>query len=424
MLAGQSSKANRLPEVNGGVEFTAEPLCQVRFQGAEKSVRPREPRSPRHKKHFHCQIDKIMKTTIESLTKPSLISNIPMSKHRHSIHVTVTVIGSGVIGITAAIELAQAGFDVKVVSHLPLEKTTSYVAAAFWLPVLSGIDPRIPEMAQESLRTFNELAKIPGSGVHPIRLRVCYTGADGADLSWLEATPTRRLDNCELPPGCEFGYEANVFRMQMENYLPFLRLRASFLGVEFVEQTIDSFDDLSSDIIVNCSGIFARQLANDEKIEPIRGQVVLVDVPETLKKSEARTWDVLIVEGPNVLDYVVFRDGDVLLGGTADFGNGSLAVQPVQTEKIIERCIKLCPQLKKAKILLERVGLRPGRHMIRTEVEKKPNHPPIIHSYGHGGAGVTLSWGNALLVRTLAQQIAFGDSIKYSIANQVWPKAA
>ncbi|MGI8446066.1 MAG: FAD-dependent oxidoreductase, partial [Streptosporangiaceae bacterium] len=60
-------------------------------------------------------------------------------------------------------------------------------------------------------------------------------------------------------------------------------------------------------------------------------------------------------------------------------------------------------------ILEHRVGLRPARPQVRLEAEHAgggggaaPGRGPdggtgrlVIHNYGHGGAGVTLSWGCA-----------------------------
>jgi D-amino-acid oxidase len=40
------------------------------------------------------------------------------------------------------------------------------------------------------------------------------------------------------------------------------------------------------------------------------------------------------------------------------------------------------------------VGLRPARPAVRLEAEARPGGT-IVHNYGHGGAGVTLSWGCA-----------------------------
>lgn len=53
------------------------------------------------------------------------------------------------------------------------------------------------------------------------------------------------------------------------------------------------------------------------------------------------------------------------------------------------------------------VGLRPGRPSVRLEkealqLESRSAPLPVVHNYGHGGAGLTLAWGCAKDVVQLA----------------------
>ena len=58
-----------------------------------------------------------------------------------------------------------------------------------------------------------------------------------------------------------------------------------------------------------------------------------------------------------------------------------------------------------ARILRERVGLRPFRKTgVRLEREKLSDRRTVIHNYGHGGSGFTLSWGCAENVFRLYSQ--------------------
>jgi len=59
--------------------------------------------------------------------------------------------------------------------------------------------------------------------------------------------------------------------------------------------------------------------------------------------------------------------------------------------------------LDRSKIIGGTVGLRPSRSEVRLEVEDIGDRK-VVHNYGHGGAGVTLSWGCAEeVVRLVAQ---------------------
>jgi D-amino-acid oxidase len=63
------------------------------------------------------------------------------------------------------------------------------------------------------------------------------------------------------------------------------------------------------------------------------------------------------------------------------------------------------PEVRRLEILEHRVGLRPGRSSVRVEAERVAGGKVVAHNYGHGGAGVTLSWGCAEEVVALAQRL-------------------
>ena len=59
--------------------------------------------------------------------------------------------------------------------------------------------------------------------------------------------------------------------------------------------------------------------------------------------------------------------------------------------------------IDKPKVFAERVGLRPFRKSgVRLERDQLSDGRTVIHNYGHGGAGFTLSWGCAEEVCGLA----------------------
>jgi D-amino-acid oxidase len=139
---------------------------------------------------------------------------------------------------------------------------------------------------------------------------------------------------------------------------------------------------------VNCTGLGARLTAADPTVTPVRGQVLTVE--------QCGLTDWLVADrSPGELTYVVPRDKDVVVGGTSEPGDWNLAADPATADQILERAAELVPQLRKAKVLRHRVGLRPARPAIRCELVRTRTGEPVIHCYGHGGSGVTLSWGCA-----------------------------
>jgi D-amino-acid oxidase len=140
----------------------------------------------------------------------------------------------------------------------------------------------------------------------------------------------------------------------------------------------------------------ARGLAGDDSVAPIRGQILRVRNP-----GLGRFW--LDEENPAGLTYVVPRSKDCVLGGTAEEGAWDTRPDP-EAAGILRRCAALEPLLEDAEVLEHGVGLRPGRPEVRLELEGLADGTPLVHNYGHGGSGVTLSWGCAEEAAGLARR--------------------
>jgi D-amino-acid oxidase len=158
-----------------------------------------------------------------------------------------------------------------------------------------------------------------------------------------------------------------------------------------------------AELVVNCVGLSARALVGDATLVPVRGQVVRV------ARSGALEHFLLDDYNPAGVTYVVPRSRDIVLGGSAQEGREDLAVDPGESAAIAARCSALEPSLAAAPVLSVGVGLRPFRPQVRVEREAL-GRACLIHDYGHGGAGVTLSWGCAAEVARLASEV-FEESL-------------
>jgi D-amino-acid oxidase len=76
------------------------------------------------------------------------------------------------------------------------------------------------------------------------------------------------------------------------------------------------------------------------------------------------------------------------------------------TAGILARCTDIVPALAGATVLDSVAGLRPGRPEVRLEVDEDLLPVPVVHNYGHGGSGVTISWGCAAEVTALVGTLA------------------
>ena len=102
--------------------------------------------------------------------------------------------------------------------------------------------------------------------------------------------------------------------------------------------------------------------------------------------------------------YLFPRDDGVLLGGTQRLDDWRRELDEGETADILARCAAIEQGVDSATVLRERVGLRPARHAVRLEMERRTNGH-IVHNYGHGGIGFTLSWGCALEVARLVESV-------------------
>ena len=160
-------------------------------------------------------------------------------------------------------------------------------------------------------------------------------------------------------------------------------------GGKVIKSRVKSLDELSGyNVIVNCTGIGARELVGDEKVIPVRGQVVKVHAP-----------DVKCAKFSFPSTYVIPNDELIVLGGTAQRGDWNLSVDEETTAAILGRCRDWISGLHQARVERVWVGLRPYREGgVRLETEHRlvsGRQVPVVHNYGHGGSGVTMFWGCA-----------------------------
>jgi len=283
----------------------------------------------------------------------------------------VVVVGGGIIGLTAAVRLGEAGLDVTVWSKDPPEATVSAVSAAVWYPSRTEFSPRVRRWA---LDTYEEFRRQAAAGVPGLLIRP--TRNVGREDTWWAPDEVAVDDD-----GVRFAAPL----AEMSAYLPWL---AGRVAVE--RRAVARLADVDAPVVVNATGLAAGALAADPAVYPARGQIVLVRNPGITES----------VRGGGF--YVHPRSSDVVLGGTWDAGDEDLTPRPAVRERILAGTTALVPRLAGAEVLGDRVGLRPCRRG-GPRVERDGR---VVHAYGHGGAGMTLSWGCAADVVRLVQEVS------------------
>jgi D-amino-acid oxidase len=261
----------------------------------------------------------------------------------------IAIVGAGVSGLTCGVVLAEGGRAVTIVAK-EVEGTTSEAAAAIWYPYHVG-GARAEAWAEETRVALTDLANDVDSGVSLVDFDV-----DGEVLHVPLADTSR--------------------------YLPYLRARFDRAGGAVVQREIGSFEELASDVVVNCTGFGARTLCDDRALTPGYGVSIVTSRPSTARA---------LVRTSDPLTYVIPRTNDCILGGY----DAPEAPSASEVDAIVPRCVALVPELR-GDVRGVKHGIRPIRFDVRLEREGN-----VIHNYGHGGSGFTLSWACARAVALL-----------------------
>lgn len=73
------------------------------------------------------------------------------------------------------------------------------------------------------------------------------------------------------------GVQFQTFTCQPVHLLPYLYRRLHVAGGHIIRRKVNHFEELEDfDVVINCTGLGARHLANDALVVPVRGQVVRV----------------------------------------------------------------------------------------------------------------------------------------------------
>jgi glycine/D-amino acid oxidase-like deaminating enzyme len=256
-------------------------------------------------------------------------------------HREVAVVGGGIMGLTSARLLQDAGWNVTIYTKNVARHTTSNVAAGQWSPT-SVYDPDVATDAFKS--RFEWAARIShhaqtnlGGGDYGIRWRENYFlnidpfGEEEGIAFLADLFPySRTLQPDEHPFPVPYVHVSVT--MQVDPAVFLWRVTDDFYqaGGRIV---IRDFHDrpevlaLEEPVIFNCTGLGAKALFDDDELTPIKGQ--LVYLPPDLDVDYAT------IGGGEELLYMKSRSDALVLGGTYKKGDWSTHVEPEETARIV-----------------------------------------------------------------------------------------
>lgn len=301
----------------------------------------------------------------------------------------VAIIGAGVSGLSCGAMFAERGHRAVIFAEDIGQQTTSAAAGAIWFPYDAEPAAKVIPWALKTYAVLLDLSEKQGTGVSMIELHAFSRTGDLPIPAWAIAIGARAVE-----PSM---FVLTVPLTDTAIYLDYLAKRFRAAGGEI--QGNVRFENLeevdrSFDLLINCAGFGAKKLVRDLDLEPHRGQVVMVskiDLPHAIVCDDAP------------LMYAIPRANDCLFGGTNEISDDRHP-DPDTTSRIVAECSRVLA-IDAPEVLAERVGIRPFRKSgVRVAREKLRDGRSVIHNYGHGGSGFTLSWGCAENVFALTQQ--------------------
>ena len=313
----------------------------------------------------------------------------------NSMRERVAIVGAGVSGLTCGVVFAECGYRTSIFAEESGPRITSAAAGAIWFPYDAEPANAVIAWSLETFDILRELSDTPGSGVSMLELRSFARAGELEIPPWAFSLGARRLAPALVPVCFTTGYTLLVPLTDTTIYLDYLAARFRRAGGEIqVGAHLDRLDHVNRDcsLLINCTGVGAKTLVPDPEVEPHRGQVAIV--PRT-PQSHA-----VVCDDPPLMSAIP-RTNDCVFGGTNELST-DLDPDPGTTTRIIAECSRVL-EIEPPKVLRECVGLRPFRRTgICLCADQSRDGRRVIHNYGHGGSGFTLSWGCAHAVLALA----------------------
>lgn len=381
------------------------------------------------------------------------------------------ILGAGISGICTALVLQALGFEPCIVSkYIPMQQDsvpqfpaapTDYAMASAYPHNLRV--QNLPYISSASQQVFKHLEQAKNSGVSRYRIFEVYEQEPAEPPLWQERINFQRFDgkpellrkSMNVPVRREaeqiWGWSFDSFFADMPLYLSFLWKEFKANGGQVIEMELNALEQIESLCskrpIINCLGIGAKTLfADSAPLNIVRGKQVLIPDTPMLKADGELPFAYNYTPSPEIFsradgssEYVHFfaRTGDWLLGQTREPGQLNEKNEWVGDAVLGEYVDLNGIQIPKAILTLNEELLNDlfgvtfaNRELIAREGYRYYRDPDgegvrlcaeqfgsgtVIHNYGHGGSGITMSWGCALETARLFVEIAGSNNVNQKI---------
>ena len=358
--------------------------------------------------------------------------------------VNILVIGAGVSGLTTAICLREVGFRVVIVADRFAPDLTSIVAGALWEwpPAVCGSHgaPRSLERSKNwCMTTYNKFKKIHAefgseeTGLYlkdayfyfkdvlenrPTELRKMNELKDKVDGFERGLQIVKETIDLSFKGGIKDAYKHMAPTTNTDVYMKWLLQQVKDIGCEIIQEKItvnvvqneqELLRRFNAKAIVNCAGLGSIATTGDTSMYPLRGALVRVkNLGKVVTDAHCISHEESSSNEQDIV-YIVPRGDDlVVLGGLTqqDQWSTDLSLEVPIIRQMYDGCLEFLQELRELP-LDEKEPVRTGLRPLTEEnvcVERVLN-THVFYNYGHGGSGVTLSWGCSQEIVQLVQEM-------------------
>jgi len=245
----------------------------------------------------------------------------------------VAVIGSGVMGLSTARLVQDAGFPVTIYTAALPPDTTSNIAGGQFHPYAVFDDDEVtPEFRTQFIRALDyswRRFQIMVGDDYGVRWLPTYVERDGPEGRLLATYPpvNRMLTSAEHPFPWGGTLRYDTMYVETGRYLRQMLRDIQIAGGKVEVRKFGAPADLAAlpeSLVINCTGLGSRDLFNDQDLHPARGQLAILEPQPEVQYA--------LTGGPG---YMFPRPDGIILGGTFELDQWDTTPDPQAIARIV-----------------------------------------------------------------------------------------
>jgi glycine/D-amino acid oxidase-like deaminating enzyme len=245
----------------------------------------------------------------------------------------VAVLGSGVVGLSTARLVQEAGFPVTIYTAALPPDTTSNIAGGQFHPAYAfNEDAVAPEFMAQFTRALDyswRRFQIMVGEDYGVRWLATYVETDSLEAKLIATFPpiNRMLTPAEHPFPWAGTLRYDTMYVETGRYLRQMIRDVQIAGGRIEVRKFVSPADLASlpeSLVFNCTGLGSRDLFSDQELRPARGQLAILEPQPEVQYA--------FTGGPG---YMFPRPDGIILGGTFELDQWDATPQPATIQRIM-----------------------------------------------------------------------------------------